>query len=202
MSATARVATREPSDSPVRARILAAAERRFAAHGYRRTGVAEIAREAGLAAGTLYRYFASKEDVFRAVVGRVIGLWLVRARAAVAGPGTAVERLARMGQASVEFRKEDSLVNSVFRRDGEIIYAPLLDELHDALLRENVALIAEVLRDGVREGTLRDIDPERAAYVLFLAGDVLNQPYNQRYFPYQEVLPVYVEILMRGLLPR
>ncbi|TMB58825.1 MAG: TetR/AcrR family transcriptional regulator, partial [Deltaproteobacteria bacterium] len=121
-----------------RERILAAAQRRFAAFGYRRTGIAEIAREAGVAAGTIYRYFESKEEVFRAVVGELHDAWLERAREALAGPGTAVERLGRLAQASVAFNRENSLINSVFRRDDEIIFAPLLDELHERLVKQNV----------------------------------------------------------------
>src|SRR5881296_1609661 len=87
-----------------RERILAAAQRRFAAFGYRRTGIAERAREA------------------------------------LAGPGTAVERLGRLAQASVAFNRENSLINSVFRRDDEIIFAPLVDELHEQLVTKNVAM--------------------------------------------------------------
>jgi hypothetical protein len=35
-----------------------------------------------------------------------------------------------------------------------------------------------------------------------MAGDTLNREDNQRHYPYHEVLPVYLEILMHGLLPR
>src|SRR5881409_4049522 len=128
-----------------RDRILAAAQRRFAAFGYRRTGMAEIAR----AAGTIYRYFESKEEVFRAVVGELHDAWLDRARDALAGPGTAVERLGRLAQASVAFNRENSLINSVFRRDEEIVFAPLVDELHEQLVTQNVAMMADVIRDGI-----------------------------------------------------
>ena len=185
-----------------RDRILAAAQRRFAAFGYRRTGMAEIAREAGVAAGTIYRYFDSKEDVFRAVVSELHEAWLARAREALAGPGTAVERLGKLAQASVAFNRENSLINSVFRRDDEIIFAPLLDELHARLVKENVAMMADVIRDGIREGTLRDVDPERAAFILFVGGDALNQLHHEAYYPYEDVLPLYAEITMQGLLPR
>src|SRR5713226_9244192 len=167
-------------ESPTRKRILAAAEQRFAAFGYRRTGIAEIARDAGVAPGTLYRYFENKEEIFRAVM-----------REGLAQPGTAIERLGRLAQVSVDFNRENSLVNSVYRRDGEIIFAPLLEELHEHLITQNVAMIADVIRDGIREGTLRDVDPERAAFILFLGGDALS---NQRYHPYQDVLPLYGEI--------
>jgi AcrR family transcriptional regulator len=189
----------EATDSPTHHRILAAAEKRFAAFGYRRTGIAEIAREAGVAAGTLYRYFENKEEIFRAVMRHLLDSWLETARRALAQGGTAVERLGRLGQASVDFNRQNALINSVYRRDGEIIFAPLLEELHEHLLTQNVAMIAEVIRDGIRERTLRDVDPERAAFVLFLGGDALS---NQTHHPYQEVLPLYGEIVMNGLLPR
>ena len=184
-------------DGRTRARILAAAANRFAAFGYRRTGMAEIARQAGVAAGTLYRYFDSKEEVFRAVIRDLHDAWLARAHAAARPPGTAVERLARLGEASVEFYRENSLINSVFRRDDEIIFAPLIEELHEQLLRDNVALIADVIRDGIREGTFRAVDPERTAFILFMTGDVLS---NQSRYPYAEVLPLHGDIVMRGLL--
>src|SRR5213080_1846331 len=121
----------EASDSPTRTRILAVAEERFAAFGYRRTGIGEIARDAGVAAGTLYRYFENKEEIFRAVMRVLTETWIARARAAVAPPGTAMERLARLGEASVAFNQENALINSVYRRDGEIIFAPLIEELHE-----------------------------------------------------------------------
>jgi AcrR family transcriptional regulator len=186
-------------DAPVRTRILAAARRRFADFGYRRTGIAEIARDAGIAPGTVYRYFTNKEEVFRAVMRDGLTRWLATARRVVREPGTAVERLARLGQASLEFTRDDPLLHSVYRRDGEIIFAPLLEELHEELVRENVAMMASVIRAGIRDGTFRAVDPERAAFVLFCGGDALS---NQRRYPYDEVLPLYSEIVMSGLLPR
>jgi AcrR family transcriptional regulator len=186
-------------ESPTRKRILAAAEQRFAAFGYRRTGIAEIARDAGVAPGTLYRYFENKEEIFRAVMRDGLASWLDTARRVLAQPGTAIERLERLAQASIEFNRENSLVNSVYRRDGEIIFAPLLEELHEHLITQNVAMIADVIRDGIREGTLRDVDPGCAAFILFTGGDVLSR---QTHYPYQEILPLYSEIVMHGLLPR
>jgi AcrR family transcriptional regulator len=89
----------------MRGRILEAAQRRFEAFGYRRTGMAEIAREAGVAAGTLYRYFRNKEHIFFEVVRELNAGWLARAREAVSGPGTAAERLARLGPARARARR-------------------------------------------------------------------------------------------------
>jgi len=56
---------RDPADK--RERIIAAAERIFAQKGYFETTVAEIARDAQVAEGTIYEYFANKKDLLYAV---------------------------------------------------------------------------------------------------------------------------------------
>src|SRR3989442_9876097 len=98
-------------DSLTRSRILSAAEGRFASYGYRRTAIAEIAREAGVAPGTLYRYFENKEEIFRAVMREGLASWLETARRVLAEPGTAIERLARLGEASVDYNRENALID-------------------------------------------------------------------------------------------
>ncbi|RMG90007.1 MAG: TetR/AcrR family transcriptional regulator [Candidatus Dadabacteria bacterium] len=55
-----------------RERILAVAARRFAEGGFSGAQMAEIAREAGMGVGTLYKHFPSKEDLFRAMVDRFL----------------------------------------------------------------------------------------------------------------------------------
>ena len=54
-----------------RAEILAAASRVFADRGYHRTTVRQIARQAGIADGTIYLYFRSKQDVLLALAGEL-----------------------------------------------------------------------------------------------------------------------------------
>ena len=181
------------------ARILEVARRRFENFGYRRTNVAEIADDAGVAAGTIYRHFENKEDLLRRVVEQSHAEWLVEARSILAGQGTAIERLMRLGQASVMFNSRHRLLGAVLERDREIIFAPLLDELHDRLLEENVAMMAEAIRAGVEDGSLRPVDPEKTAFILFVAGEAL---FDQRRVPYAEILPTFAEIAREGLFSR
>jgi AcrR family transcriptional regulator len=183
----------------MRGRILSAARQRFETFGYRRTGIAEIAREAGVAAGTLYRYFANKEELFLAVMAALNEDWLERARVAVAAPGSAAERLARLAPASVELYRETSLMNAVLRRDTDMIFAPVLEEMRQQVLDRTVSLMAGVIRDGIAEGTIREMDPEKAARVLFLCGNAL---FLEPTGDYGELLPLYAEIVQRGMLPR
>jgi AcrR family transcriptional regulator len=191
-------AAEPPPESQMRARIRAAAQRRFEAFGYRRTGIADIAREAGVAVGTLYRYFRNKEHLLVEVVRDLNETWVARARAAVAGPGTAADRLARLGPASVELYRERSLLNAVLTRDVDRVHAPLLESMREQVLEQTVAVMADVIRAGIAEGSIRSVDPKKAALILFLAGNAL---FNDPTVDYQDLLPLYADIVGRGLRP-
>ena len=56
-------ATKRPADSDRRAQIVAAAERAFLRYGFHATTMQQVAEEAGMSAGNIYRYFPSKEAI-------------------------------------------------------------------------------------------------------------------------------------------
>lgn len=76
-----RRARREEDKQARQDAILAAAERLFERQDYASLRMDDIAREAGLAKGTLYLYFATKEEVFLELETRTIGAWLDRLEA-------------------------------------------------------------------------------------------------------------------------
>jgi AcrR family transcriptional regulator len=66
---------------------------RFAADGFRRTSVSDIAREAGLTPAAAYAYFAGKEGLFQAAVDADAGALIEAARSAAAEGASAREQL-------------------------------------------------------------------------------------------------------------
>jgi AcrR family transcriptional regulator len=68
-----------------RQRLLELAVQRFAADGYRRTSVSEIARDADLTPAAVYAYFAGKEALFQAAVDADASSLIERSRAAIDG---------------------------------------------------------------------------------------------------------------------
>src|SRR4029450_6049059 len=76
--------------------ILRAAIRTFARSGFFGAQVAGVARTAGVAAGTVYLYFRSKDDLLVSIFERVMSEAIAEGRAALAGIADPLERLRRL----------------------------------------------------------------------------------------------------------
>ena len=83
----------EPKASDKPALILDAAIKLFRHYGYRRTSMEDIAREAGVAKGTLYLYFDSKDQLFHALTQQLKDLIHGAFDEVMAAGGTASERI-------------------------------------------------------------------------------------------------------------
>jgi AcrR family transcriptional regulator len=151
--------------TPTRERLLEAAVALIEEGGYGAASVAAIAERAGVAAGTLYRHFASKEElfveVFRAVCSREERA--MRDAGDPAGPGGAAEWLQTV-LATFALR---ALSN---RRLAWALIAepvdPAVDAERLAYRARYAAVIAAGLRAGIAAGELPDQDVELTAAAL------------------------------------
>src|SRR5688572_2661377 len=93
-------AAQKPAGAPLdkRAAILDAATTVFAQRGFFAAQVADIARGAGIAAGTVYLYFRSKDEILTSIFDRTMKDAIAEARAAVAGVKDPRERLRRIAR--------------------------------------------------------------------------------------------------------
>ena len=131
--------------------ILAAAFEVFAAHGYEAARIDDVARQAGIAKGTIYLYFRDKEQLFRAVVRSL----LQKRFDAVAGgfKGTAEqllrELLSRMYSQVVRNEKVRSIVRLLIAESGRF---PQLAEIYH---REIIAPGMKAVRQALSMGSPR-----------------------------------------------
>ena len=149
-----------------RERLLNAAQELIEEGGYGSASVAAIASRAGLAAGTLYRHFGSKQElfveVFRSVCDREVRA--MRA-AAVAMPAEAsgVERLETVFAVFAERAlRRRRLAWALLAEPVD----PLVDAERLAYRRRYAALVAEVLRAAIGAGELPEQDVELTAAAL------------------------------------
>ena len=95
--------------------LLRAAIDTFAARGYYNSQVADIARAAGLAAGTVYLYFRSKDDLLVSIFERVMSDAIAEGRAALAGIADPLERLRRIAHLHLDRLSRDRDLAVVFQ---------------------------------------------------------------------------------------
>jgi AcrR family transcriptional regulator len=125
--------TRSPSPAKADA-IVEAAEALFIRHGFRRTTMDDIARAAGVAKGTLYLYFASKEAVFDALHVRLHETVMAAAEAAAEAEAPLAERL---------FGVMDAFYGHLSRRYAHSEYFTELDEVRNSVTRDRAAALRE-----------------------------------------------------------
>jgi AcrR family transcriptional regulator len=115
-----RTALRERYDRR-QAQVVLDAARVFALHGYDQTSVPQLADELGLAAGSLYHYFGSKEQLLIAICDQLMDPLLNEARAITAsddGAATQLQALVRLWVAHVIERRNHMLV---FQQERHVI---------------------------------------------------------------------------------
>jgi AcrR family transcriptional regulator len=150
---------------PTRERLLRAAQELIEEGGYAAASVAQVAERAGVAAGTLYRHFASKEDLFVEVF-RAVCSGEERAMRTASGEMAAAGAAARLEEVLATFA-ERALSNP--RLAWALIAEPvdpLVDAERLAYRSRYAAVIAEGLRGGIAAGELPEQNVELTAAAL------------------------------------
>src|SRR5438128_3781550 len=187
-----------------RARILDAAVKVFAERGFFSSTVAEIARAAGVADGTIYLYFKSKDDLLLRLFDEKMTQLLAEARAALAQEPDAPSRLRRFIQmhfAVVERNPDLASVLIVELRES----AQFLQAADRHKLAAYLDLIAQVVKEGQEKGELdATVSPGTAKRAIFGALDELALGWllSGRRASLKKTAAEVSEWLVRGRLPR
>jgi TetR/AcrR family fatty acid metabolism transcriptional regulator len=158
-----------------RARILDAAARVFADKGFYNAKVSEIARVAGVADGTIYLYFRSKDDLLISIFEDRMEQVIDNARAAVAGTRQSppLERLGRVVAAHIAMVESHPLLAEVLTVELRQS-TRFLKEYKHTRFGELLKIMAGPIEDGQRDGSVRtDVEAQLIARALFGAIDEL-----------------------------
>jgi TetR/AcrR family transcriptional regulator, fatty acid metabolism regulator protein len=162
-----------------RTRILDAAIRVFAEHGYHGARVGDIAEDAGVAHGLLYHYFSSKDEVLRTIFVENWGELIGRFRAVEGSDEPAPEKLEGIAKILLRTWRNDPALVTVMVR--EVARSQHLQAQVDDV-REAFAIVQRVIEEGQAKGTFRtDVDARLASWIFYggleevLTGWVLGQ---------------------------
>jgi AcrR family transcriptional regulator len=158
---------REKAKASKRRAILSAAERQFARKPYHEVTLEEIAAEAEVAKGTLYLYFASKTDLYLALIVESFGPMIERLeeQADAIAEKSAWSAIAMVVKELLHFKREHAALHEVLRETSRASQEAIFSDLKESL----VALIARTLRRGIAHGEIADPTPEATAELILAA---------------------------------
>ena len=145
--------------------ILAAASKIFAARQYHEVLCDEIAAEAGIGKGTIYRYFRTKEDLYFATILQGYEAINESLATAIAAEATPARRLERIARELFEYFWDRRYFYSLLYRNEQRFLA------QEGRLQKNrehlVKIVEQTIREGIESGVFRRVDTKTAAE-LFL----------------------------------
>ena len=147
--------------------ILDAAEQVLARGGFAEASVGEVARQAGISDGLIYRYFAGKQDLRDQVLTRFYGRILAEAQAAIGARKTFHDRLLALVETHLAAFRDDQALCRLFIAEVRVAADYPGSPLQD-LNRRYTRLLSRVLRLGVVEGAVReDVDTRLVRDMLY-----------------------------------
>jgi len=181
--------------------ILRAAIDTFAANGFFNAQVADIARAAGVAAGTVYLYFRGKDDLLVSIFERTMTAAIADGRRSLAGIDDPIARLREIARLHLDRLGRDRSLAVVFQIELRSS-TKFMEQFSATQLREYLGIIRDAIVDGQSRGVLRrDVNPTLGAKVMFGALDEMATNWilsRRQYSLVAEAEPI-VDLLVGGL---
>jgi len=160
---------RERENLRQRGEILDAALKLFSENGYHNVSMHEIAKEAEFGIGTLYKFFANKEDLYKALIMEVAQKWHYALRAALERERSPLRAIKRYIAVSRKLFIENlPLVRLYFAetRGASINPRAGLDQAVLRLYDDGIDKLASVFEKGIDDRVFRSLDPYHMALAL------------------------------------
>ncbi len=199
--AAAAAASARPAVADKREAILRAATHVFARNGYFNAKVADVARVAGVADGTVYLYFKSKEEILRSIFERSVGEAIADARAQLETLTDARAKLRRIARLHLERLGADRDLAIVFQVELRGT-TKFMEEFSAAGFAEYLRLIRETLEAGQRAGVFRpELNAKIVAKMLFGALDEMatNWILSPRRYKLAPLADEVLDIFLHGV---
>ena len=187
-----------------RAAIRKAAIKVFAEKGYFNSKVADVASQAGIADGTVYLYFKSKEELLWSIFDRAMHEFIEDGRRELQPITDPAEKLARIASLHLEKLSSDRELAVVFQVElrGSTKF---MREFSKAGFAEYLDIIRQAIAEGQAAGVFRkDIQPTLAAKAFYGALDemVTNWILSEKTYPLPPAAGEVMKIFFGGLLAK
>jgi len=181
--------------------ILRAATRVFARNGYFSSKVADIARAADVADGTVYLYFKSKEEILHSIFDQNMAEAIAACRKLIENSRDPREKLRRIATLHLERLGADRDLAVVFQVElrGSTKF---MQEFSAAGFAEYLDLLCKIFEDGQRVGVFRkDLNAKVVSKILFGALDEMatNWIISKRSYKLEPMAEIVMDVFLSGV---
>ena len=181
--------------------ILRSAIQVFARNGFFNSKVADVAREAGVADGTVYLYFKNKDDILVSIFDHVTDQALTRGRARLAKIDDPLKKLHRIVEGHLELFAGDRDLAAVFQAELRSS-TKFMEQFSATRVTEYLELIRGVIEDGQKRGVFRrDLNSTLVAKLLFGELDemVTNWVLSKKRYDLVSMADSVVDVFVNGI---
>ena len=181
--------------------ILRAATKVFARNGYFNSKVADIARAADVADGTVYLYFKSKEEILHSIFDQNMADAIESGRELIKNASDPRDQLRRIAQLHLERLGADRDLAVVFQVElrGSTKF---MEEFSAAGFAEYLNMLCRIFQQGQRSGVFRkELNPKIAAKMLFGALDEMatNWIISKRHYKLEPMADLVMDVFLNGV---
>lgn len=146
--------------------LLQIAYRLFLSKGYEETSIDEIIDEAGIAKGTFYYHFESKEALLEALINKMISEKVEQAKKITKAPLSVAEKAVAIITSLRPEAAEMDIQNALNQKENVVIH----ERINKRVIDEAVPILAEVVSEGISQGILQcDNISERVRMTLVIS---------------------------------
>ena len=181
--------------------LLRAAIETFAARGYFNAQVADVARTAGVAAGTVYLYFRGKDDLLISIFEKTMKEAIAAGRESIATLDDPLAQLRTIARLHLDRRSRDRDLAVVFQVELRQS-TKFMERFSATYLRDYLGIIRDAIAKGQATGVFRrDVNPTLAAKLLFGMLDEMatNWILSKRRYSLASEAEAIVDLFVRGV---
>lgn len=181
--------------------ILRAATRVFARNGYFNSKVADIARQADVADGTVYLYFKSKEEILHSIFDQNMAEAIAAGRLLIEklrDPGEKLRRIAMLHLERLGADRDLAVVFQIELRGS----TKFMQEFSATGFAEYLGLLRQTFEEGQRTGVFRkDLNAKLVSKILFGALDEMatNWIISKRNYKLEPMAEVVMDVFLNGV---
>lgn len=152
--------------------ILAAARSLLFSEGLQATSIHKIARSAELGVGTIYFYFASKEEIFAALQEEGIDLLHNKVKKSLERVNDPQDQLKTIARGYLDFSRENKdyfdIINYFLSSPG-VLFSENIKAQIDQRGNRVISLVVSVVEGGIASGDFREVDARKFSMMFWAA---------------------------------